>query len=34
MRTTSEVVARLDPDELDPATRDELIALYRASRGA
>jgi anti-sigma factor RsiW len=34
LRATSEVVAQLDPDELDPATRDDLIALYRASRGA
>jgi anti-sigma factor RsiW len=34
LRTTSEVVAQLDPDELDAATRDDLIALYRASRGA
>jgi predicted anti-sigma-YlaC factor YlaD len=34
LRVTPEVIAALDPDELDPATRAGLIELYRASRGA
>jgi predicted anti-sigma-YlaC factor YlaD len=34
LRVTPEVVAALDPEELDPATRTQLIELYRATRGA
>jgi len=34
LRVTPEVVAALEPEELDPETRAELIELYRASRGA
>jgi predicted anti-sigma-YlaC factor YlaD len=34
LRVTPEVVAALDPDELDPGTRADLIELYRASRGS
>jgi predicted anti-sigma-YlaC factor YlaD len=33
MRATPAVVAALEPDALDPATRDELIELYRSTRG-
>ena len=34
LRVTPEVVAALEPEELDPETRAELIELCRASRGA
>src|SRR4051812_715560 len=30
LRTTPDVVARLDPDQLEPDTRDRLIELYRS----
>ena len=32
LRTTSDVLARLEPETLDPATRDLLIELYQAHR--
>jgi anti-sigma factor RsiW len=34
LRATSDVVARLEPDEIEPETRDRLIEMYRAYRDA
>lgn len=34
LRATPAVVAALDPEQIDPATRAQLIDLYRASRGS
>ena len=34
LRATPAVVASLEPEHLDPDTRDGLIELFRAARGA
>ena len=33
IRTTIDSLGRIEPDDLDPAAQDELVALYRRWRG-